>query len=329
MRWPARAGVARRRGVPRRAHPRLHGDAACATSGSSAIDVQQFHVWHDDWLEQGDWLETVEALKQEGKIRAFGVSINDHAAGDRARARPLGPRRHRAGDLQRVRPEPGGRAVPRGAGARRRRARARAVRRGRADRLDHAATEFPEGDFRAHYFQRRPQAGGGRARAGDRRRPRHRARADRRDRAALHPLRRRGLDRDPRHALGPQRRAQHGGGRRACRPSRWGGCTPTAGCATSTGDRLAAARARSTRSTRARSRTPTATAWATSTASARRLPVPERLGVDARVALAVLPLADGRLRLRRRPTTATSTRGSARSPTSTRSPPRRTGSASS
>ena len=41
--------------------------------------MQQFHVWHDAWLEQGDWLETVEALKQEGKIRAFGVSINDHA----------------------------------------------------------------------------------------------------------------------------------------------------------------------------------------------------------------------------------------------------------
>jgi len=43
-----------------------------------AIDVQQFHVWHDNWLEQGDWLEAVEALKQEGKIRHWGVSINDH-----------------------------------------------------------------------------------------------------------------------------------------------------------------------------------------------------------------------------------------------------------
>jgi len=27
---------------------------------------------------QGDWLEAVEALKAQGKIRAFGVSINDH-----------------------------------------------------------------------------------------------------------------------------------------------------------------------------------------------------------------------------------------------------------
>jgi len=43
-----------------------------------AIDVQQLHVWNDRWVGQGDWLEAVEALKSEGKIRSFGVSINDH-----------------------------------------------------------------------------------------------------------------------------------------------------------------------------------------------------------------------------------------------------------
>jgi aryl-alcohol dehydrogenase-like predicted oxidoreductase len=36
------------------------------------------HVWRDDWVGQGDWLETVQALRDEGKIRFFGVSINDH-----------------------------------------------------------------------------------------------------------------------------------------------------------------------------------------------------------------------------------------------------------
>jgi aryl-alcohol dehydrogenase-like predicted oxidoreductase len=46
--------------------------------GLDTIDVQQFHVWHDEWVGQGDWLEAVEALKKEGKIRFFGVSINDH-----------------------------------------------------------------------------------------------------------------------------------------------------------------------------------------------------------------------------------------------------------
>jgi aryl-alcohol dehydrogenase-like predicted oxidoreductase len=43
-----------------------------------AIDVQQFHVWHDEWVGEGDWLVAIEDLKREGKIRFFGVSINDH-----------------------------------------------------------------------------------------------------------------------------------------------------------------------------------------------------------------------------------------------------------
>jgi aryl-alcohol dehydrogenase-like predicted oxidoreductase len=46
--------------------------------GVDAIDVQQLHVWNDRWVGQGDWLEAVEALKSEGKIRSFGESINDH-----------------------------------------------------------------------------------------------------------------------------------------------------------------------------------------------------------------------------------------------------------
>ncbi len=46
--------------------------------GFETIDVQQFHVWQDEWLGEGDWQEAVEDLKSEGKIRHFGVSINDH-----------------------------------------------------------------------------------------------------------------------------------------------------------------------------------------------------------------------------------------------------------
>jgi aryl-alcohol dehydrogenase-like predicted oxidoreductase len=46
--------------------------------GLDVIDLQQLHVWRDDWVGEGDWLEAVEKLKDEGKIRFFGVSINDH-----------------------------------------------------------------------------------------------------------------------------------------------------------------------------------------------------------------------------------------------------------
>jgi len=47
--------------------------------GVDCLDIQQFHVWVDEWLCQGDWQEAIQNLKEEGKLRAFGVSINDHA----------------------------------------------------------------------------------------------------------------------------------------------------------------------------------------------------------------------------------------------------------
>jgi aryl-alcohol dehydrogenase-like predicted oxidoreductase len=46
--------------------------------GLGTIDVQQFHVWSDEWAGHGDWLDGIERLKRDGKIRFFGVSINDH-----------------------------------------------------------------------------------------------------------------------------------------------------------------------------------------------------------------------------------------------------------
>jgi aryl-alcohol dehydrogenase-like predicted oxidoreductase len=42
------------------------------------IDLQQFHVWNDKWAQRDDWKEAVLKLKQEGKVRFFGISINDH-----------------------------------------------------------------------------------------------------------------------------------------------------------------------------------------------------------------------------------------------------------
>ena len=42
------------------------------------VDLQQLHVWAANWLNQGDWLDELRKLKSEGKIRYFGISINDH-----------------------------------------------------------------------------------------------------------------------------------------------------------------------------------------------------------------------------------------------------------
>lgn len=42
------------------------------------LDLQQFHVWNDKWAERDEWKEAVRKLKQDGKVRYFGISINDH-----------------------------------------------------------------------------------------------------------------------------------------------------------------------------------------------------------------------------------------------------------
>lgn len=41
------------------------------------LDLYQFHTWSPGFNRQTEWLETVTKLKEEGKIRAFGVSVPD------------------------------------------------------------------------------------------------------------------------------------------------------------------------------------------------------------------------------------------------------------
>jgi aryl-alcohol dehydrogenase-like predicted oxidoreductase len=75
--WPAPPGI-----DPDEAFPgewvRRCTERSLENLGLDALDVQQLHVWHDEWVGRGSWLDAVEQLKAEGRIRAFGVSINDH-----------------------------------------------------------------------------------------------------------------------------------------------------------------------------------------------------------------------------------------------------------
>jgi aryl-alcohol dehydrogenase-like predicted oxidoreductase len=41
-----------------------------------SIDVLQFHVWDDSWAGEPEFRKTIEKLKSEGRIRAFGLSLN-------------------------------------------------------------------------------------------------------------------------------------------------------------------------------------------------------------------------------------------------------------
>jgi aryl-alcohol dehydrogenase-like predicted oxidoreductase len=40
------------------------------------IDLQQFHVWEDEWADQDEWKEAIVKLKKEGKVKHFGISVN-------------------------------------------------------------------------------------------------------------------------------------------------------------------------------------------------------------------------------------------------------------
>jgi aryl-alcohol dehydrogenase-like predicted oxidoreductase len=44
--------------------------------GVESIDLQQFHVWEDAWASLDEWKEATTKLTKEGKVKAWGVSVN-------------------------------------------------------------------------------------------------------------------------------------------------------------------------------------------------------------------------------------------------------------
>lgn len=40
------------------------------------IDLMQFHVWEDAWANRDDWKEAITKLTEQGKVQAWGISVN-------------------------------------------------------------------------------------------------------------------------------------------------------------------------------------------------------------------------------------------------------------
>jgi aryl-alcohol dehydrogenase-like predicted oxidoreductase len=76
MRWPGPDGIDPDDAFPAD-HIRACTERSLSNLGMDTIDVMQFHVWNDEWLGRGSWLEGIQALRDEGRIRFFGVSLND------------------------------------------------------------------------------------------------------------------------------------------------------------------------------------------------------------------------------------------------------------
>jgi aryl-alcohol dehydrogenase-like predicted oxidoreductase len=150
--WPAPDGVPADDAFPGD-YVRECAERSLANLGLERIDVLQFHVWSDDWADQGTWRTAIDQLRAEGKIAAFGVSINNHEPANALRLIATGAvdtvqviynvfdqspedelfpacREHGVGVIARVPLDEGGLT-------------------GTID----PDTEFPEGDFRSAYFR--------------------------------------------------------------------------------------------------------------------------------------------------------------------------------
>jgi len=55
---------------------REYTEKSLANIGVSTLDLQQLHVWTDEWASDDGWQRALRALKEEGLVRALGISIN-------------------------------------------------------------------------------------------------------------------------------------------------------------------------------------------------------------------------------------------------------------
>jgi aryl-alcohol dehydrogenase-like predicted oxidoreductase len=73
--WPA-SGKDRYQDVFPTDHVFEHANLIRRNLGVETIDLLQFHVWDDSWAQEAEFGATVERLKKEGIVRAFGLSLN-------------------------------------------------------------------------------------------------------------------------------------------------------------------------------------------------------------------------------------------------------------
>lgn len=74
-RWPARADYSLDEVFPAD-HIRAFTEKTLSNLGVSTLDLMQFHVWNDAWADDPRWQRAIAALKDEGLVRAFGISLN-------------------------------------------------------------------------------------------------------------------------------------------------------------------------------------------------------------------------------------------------------------
>ena len=74
-RWPARPEYTLDDVYPAD-YIREYTEKSLKNLGLGTLDLQQFHVWSDTWASDDRWQRAVAKLKEEGLVRAVGISIN-------------------------------------------------------------------------------------------------------------------------------------------------------------------------------------------------------------------------------------------------------------
>lgn len=75
--WPAWNGIAISEVFPNKYIEEIVDE--CLTNlGVDTIDLMQFHVWQDDFAKEDDWKKTIEKITRKGKVKFWGLSINDY-----------------------------------------------------------------------------------------------------------------------------------------------------------------------------------------------------------------------------------------------------------
>jgi len=75
--WPARSGIGIEETFPYD-HIMTCTEESLRNLRIDCIDLLQLHVWNPDWLGRDEWRQAFADLKAAGKVRAVGISINDH-----------------------------------------------------------------------------------------------------------------------------------------------------------------------------------------------------------------------------------------------------------
>ncbi len=75
FKWPARAEYTLDECYPPD-HIRRYTEWSLQNLGLPSLDLMQFHVWNDHWALDERWQREIQKLKEEGLVKAWGISIN-------------------------------------------------------------------------------------------------------------------------------------------------------------------------------------------------------------------------------------------------------------